>query len=80
MATLVELKAKYQLGAGAKYEPYANCDFCHGTGERTSKSGDVRFCICLFVDHVNSNWIGHSLSRVAKKLQEDLNDRLRTTD
>lgn len=71
--TLNELKSKYGLGDGAKYEPFPDCKFCHGAGERTCKDGKVRFCICLFVEHSMSDFVGETLGQVAKKLWGEMN-------
>jgi hypothetical protein len=75
MPTLLDLKAKYGLGDGAKHEPFADCKFCRGTGEKTTKAGNVAFCICLFVDHDLSNFAGESLGKVATKLREEMEGR-----
>lgn len=71
MATLSELKTKYGLGDGAIYEPYGGCKFCRGSGERTTKSGKMSFCICLYVDHDLSNFAGESLGETARKIKEE---------
>lgn len=66
--TLTELKNKYNLTDSAKFEPKSNCKFCTGTGERTIKSTNkLVFCICLFVDHSDSDWVGTELSSIASK-------------
>lgn len=72
--TLNELRTKYGFSSG-KYEPNQSCKFCKGTGERRSKDGTLRFCICLFVDHDLSDFVGDSLSGVAKKLREEMEGR-----
>lgn len=84
MATLTELKAKYQLDR-AKYEPNPHCKFCKGTGEKPLKrtrkniiTGEEQpeprthtFCICLFVEHDASDEIGDMLGHFAsQKLRE----------
>ncbi len=46
---LQELKVKYSLGKGAKYEPDPKCRRCNGAGEHHSKAhGGMSFCACLF--------------------------------
>lgn len=72
MVTLDELRAKYRLGDGAKYEPKHDCTFCHGTGERVAKSGERRFCICLFVSHDMSDEAAVMLSKVARAIRSKL--------
>ncbi len=72
MATLAELRQKYDIPSG-KNEPNPICMFCQGSGERTLKrSGKKMPCICLYVDHEISDWAGQSLSAVATKLLEEL--------
>ncbi len=68
--TLAELKTKYGLGDGAKYEPKDDCKFCKGVGERY-KDGVGKFCICLYVDHSMSDFAGDGLSELAKKLKKE---------
>lgn len=74
MASLAELKAKYGLGDGAKYEPFCDCTFCNGTGERTTKHGKTAFCICLFVEHAMSQFSGEALGQLARKLSKEIKE------
>lgn len=64
MSKLQELKQKYTLGDGAKYEPKPDCKFCNGTGEKPSN----RFCICLYVAPEFSDFAGESLAKTAKDI------------
>lgn len=69
---LVELREKYHFDGG-NYEPKPDCDFCHGEGERTVlRTGEMTFCICLFVDHGFSTEAGHGLAKVARELRDEL--------
>lgn len=72
MAALTELRAKYRLGAGAKYEPKPNCKFCGGAGERRCRDGEERFCICLFVAPELSEFAGETLAKTARKIADEL--------
>jgi hypothetical protein len=48
---LSELKAKYNLKNGAKYEPDPTCRRCQGNGEHFSKvHKGMSFCACLFFE------------------------------
>lgn len=67
MSSLAELKKKYKL-EGARHDPNPDCKFCKGTGERRVKStGELTFCICLFVDHDMSDLAGDLLGEFARK-------------
>lgn len=49
--TLHELREKYKLGKGAKYEPDPDCRRCSGAGEHFSKAHKgMSFCACLFFE------------------------------
>jgi hypothetical protein len=48
---LQQLKEKYKLNKGAKYEPDPKCRHCHGAGERQSNAiGGMTFCACLYFE------------------------------
>lgn len=65
MATLSEIKAKYNM-IGGNYDPNPACKFCNGSGEKIVKrTGKLTFCICLFVDHSASDDIGTLLGKFA---------------
>lgn len=58
---LKKLKEKYS-GTRFNYEPDTGCKFCKGTGEvLIKKSNEYKFCICLFVNHKDSNYVGKLL-------------------
>ena len=68
MATLAELRTKYKFDGG-KYEPKSDCKFCGGTGEKKLKNREgSTFCICLFVGHEESDFIGDALAETATRL------------
>lgn len=71
MSKLAKLKAKYQLGDGAKYEPRVGCKYCDGTGERVDRDGDTVFCICLFVSHDMVDIAAQTLAETARKLRKE---------
>ncbi len=82
MMTLGELKAKYELGDGAKYEPNPLCELCGGTGERQLKRkmsvlsdpfDGTTFCHCLFIEPDFSNEAGQMLSGFAAKMRKEMN-------
>ena len=69
---LRELRQKYRL-EGGKYEPKPDCKFCNGTGERTVKAtGELTFCICLFVAPEMSDFAGESLGAVARGMKDKI--------
>lgn len=73
--TLAELKAKYGIGDGAKYEPNPNCGQCKGTGERDGhdRAGPVkRFCMCLFVEPKMLKVAQETMATTIKKLKSEL--------
>ena len=70
MASLAELRLKYKMD-GSKHGPNPSCSHCQGTGERTIKrTGKKTFCICLYVDHSMSDWVGESLGKIAREALE----------
>lgn len=74
--TLAELKAKYDLGDGAKYEPNLKCGQCKGTGERDShdRAGVPikRFCMCLFVEPKMLKVAQETMDTTIKSLKAEL--------
>jgi len=67
MKTLSELKVKYGIDR-AHYEPNPNCNRCHGEGEYLSKkTGEMHFCICLFIEPSFSNEAASILGNFAQK-------------
>lgn len=73
MSKLEALRQKYGFEGGS-YEPKSNCKFCHGTGERKTKSvlRPVTFCCCLFIEHSMSDFAGDSLAKLAADLKQEL--------
>lgn len=72
MSSLADLKAKYKLGNGARYEPKPDCLYCKGTGERTAKDRETRFCLCLFISHDMSDMTAQMLATVAGAIRRKL--------
>jgi len=74
MSRLQELRQKYHL-EGGKYEPKPDCKFCKGTGERTIKTtGNLTFCICLFVAPEMSELAGTTLGAAARGMKDEIPD------
>lgn len=46
--TLEELRDKYPLRTGMRYEPAAGCWWCLGEGE-VERNGNTRPCICVYM-------------------------------
>jgi hypothetical protein len=71
-----ELKAKYGLGDGAKYEPNPKCGQCKGTGERDSNDRAgvpiKRFCMCLFVEPKMLKVAQETMATTIQKLKSEL--------
>ena len=70
--TLAELREKYDLSEGAKYEPKPDCRHCGGAGERELKDGSMMFCLCLFVEHSASDEIGSMLGQTAREMLREI--------
>ena len=73
--TLAALKEKYKLES-AMYEPNPECKFCNGNGEKPVKrqTGELTFCICLFVESNFSDEIGGLLGSFAKRQLEEMHE------
>lgn len=73
MSILQSIRSKYNLSAGAKYEPNPQCKFCKGTGERAvPRTGKTTFCICLYASPDMSNEAGLMLGKVASEMLKNM--------
>ncbi len=69
--SLQQLREKYGLGPGAKYDPNPDCTWCKGTGERPVKDG-LSFCGCLYIEHSFSNMALNTLEGIVRRIRSEM--------